>query len=93
MDYTGVRVRFKLQLFHHDFFVTEACPIGPWNLLTPAERLVATRFGSGVSAKSIASTLGLSVHTVRAQLSQVYAKLDIHGKADLARILSEVRER
>lgn len=87
LDYVGARVKFKIQLRHDDFIVSQAHAIGPLDQLTPVERIVATKFAAGQSAKVIANELGLSVHTVRTQLSQVYGKLDIHDKGELASYL------
>jgi DNA-binding CsgD family transcriptional regulator len=87
LDYAGARVKFKMHLRREDFIVSQASAIGPLDRLTPAERVAATRFAAGQSAKTIAYALGLSVHTVRSQISQVYEKLDIHDKGQLASYL------
>lgn len=55
--------------------------------LSPREQEVAQRFAEGLSHKEIARRLGVSPHTVRSQLSQLYRKLDIHDKAALAQRL------
>ena len=87
LDYVGTRVKFKIQLRHDDFVVIQAHAIGPLDQLSPAEHIVAGKFAAGQSAKVIANVLGLSVHTVRTQLSQVYGKLDVHDKGELASFL------
>ena len=92
LDYVGARVKFKMHLRHDDFIVSEACAIGLLDLLTPAERVVASRFGAGLSAKAIGRELGISVNTVRSQLTHVYGKLDIHDKAGLAVCLLAYKE-
>ena len=86
-DYVGIRVKLTMQLKHDDFIVSQACTIGPLELLTPAERSVANRFATGLSAKAVANALGISVHTVRTQLGHVYEKLNIHDKVGLASYL------
>lgn len=86
-DYVGSRVKLKMHLQHDDFVVSQACTIGPMERLTPGERIVATRYAAGLSSKAIANALGVSVHTVRTQLSQVYDKLNIHDKGQLASYL------
>lgn len=86
-DYVGTRVKFKMQLKHDNFIVSQASALGPLEQLSPAERNVATRFAVGLSAKAVANALGVSVHTVRSQLSHVYAKLNIHDKGELANYL------
>ncbi len=55
--------------------------------LTPGEYAVARRFAAGLSSKEIARELGVSPHTVRSQLANAYAKLDVHDKAALAQRL------
>ena len=43
---------------------------------------------SGLSNKQVAAQLYLSVYTVQAHLSQVYAKLGVRSRTQLARRLS-----
>ena len=87
LDYVGARAKFKIQLSHENFIVSQASAIGPLDRLTPAEGVVATSFAAGQSAKAIAIALGVSVHTVRSQIAQVYEKLNIHDKGELASYL------
>lgn len=58
--------------------------------LTPAEQQVANRFAVGKSSKQIANELGVSPNTVRSQLSNLYSKLNVHDKAQLAQRLMAV---
>jgi DNA-binding CsgD family transcriptional regulator len=53
------------------------------DVLTPAERRVATLAAGGLSNREIAKRLVLSIHTVEAHLSHVYAKLGIQSRAQL----------
>jgi len=55
--------------------------------LTPGERRVAELVAAGLSNKQVAGQLYLSVNTVQARLSQVYAKLGVGSRAQLARHL------
>jgi DNA-binding NarL/FixJ family response regulator len=55
--------------------------------LTPGERRVAELVASGLSNKQVAERLYLSVYTVQAHLSQVYAKLGVTSRTQLARRL------
>jgi len=55
--------------------------------LTPGERRVAELVAAGLSNKQVAEQLYLSVYTVEAHLSQVYAKLGIGSRTQLARAL------
>jgi DNA-binding CsgD family transcriptional regulator len=56
--------------------------------LTPTERRIAELVTEGRSNREIASVLFISVRTVEANLSKVYAKLGVHSRAELARLLS-----
>jgi len=56
--------------------------------LSPRELDVATRFARGDSSKDIAKALGLAPATVRHHLKNVYGKLGIHDKTELARMIS-----
>ena len=60
----------------------------PAGELTPAERRVAELAAAGLANKEIARDLFVSVKTVEAHLSHVYAKLGIRSRAQLARHLS-----
>ncbi len=55
--------------------------------LTPAERQVAELAAVGRSNREIADELVVSVRTVESQLSAVYGKLGVRGRAALARAL------
>jgi DNA-binding CsgD family transcriptional regulator/tetratricopeptide (TPR) repeat protein len=59
------------------------------NSLTPGERQVATLAARGMSNKEIAGKLFVSVYTVEAHLSHVYAKLAIRSRTQLARRLNQ----
>jgi DNA-binding CsgD family transcriptional regulator len=53
--------------------------------LTPSERRVAELVAGGLSNKEVAEQLYLSVYTVQAHLSRVYAKLGVRSRGQLAR--------
>jgi DNA-binding CsgD family transcriptional regulator len=63
----------------------------PTGELTTAERRVAALAASGLSNKEIAQALYISVYTVEAHLSHVYAKLGIRSRTQLAATLSPDR--
>ena len=52
--------------------------------LTPTERRVAELAATGAHNKEIAGALFVSVKTVEANLSRVYAKLGIRSRVELA---------
>ena len=60
---------------------------GPAATLTKREHEIATLAASGMSDRSIADTLVLSVRTVHAHLYNAYSKLGIDGRAELASVL------
>jgi DNA-binding CsgD family transcriptional regulator len=60
--------------------------------LTPAEARVARLYAGGMTQRDIAAGQGVSVSTVRNQLSSVYYKLGVHSKIDLARVLNRPRD-
>ena len=55
--------------------------------LTPSEQRVADLVAAGLSNKQVAEQLFVSVYTVEAHLSRVYAKLGIRSRTQLARAL------
>lgn len=59
-------------------------PWAGWNVLTPAERRVAELAGDGLSNAAIAERLTLSRRTVETHLHNIFTKLDIDSRADLA---------
>ena len=52
--------------------------------LTPTERRVAELAATGAQNKEIAGALFVSVKTVEANLSRIYAKLGIRSRVELA---------
>ena len=55
----------------------------PAGQLTPTEQRIADLASEGLSNKEIAGTLYVSVHTVEAHLTHVYAKLGVRSRAQL----------
>lgn len=60
----------------------------PLERLTRAERLVAVRAGRGQTNPQIADELSLSTRTVQTHLSNIYAKLAIASRVQLAAVLA-----
>ncbi len=56
-------------------------------MLTPAERRVAELVAEGHPNKKIAATLFVTVKTVEANLTRIYAKFGIHSRTELTRLL------
>jgi len=57
--------------------------------LTPTERQIAELVADGRSNKEVAAALFVTVKTVEANLSRVYAKLGLRSRVELARHLAE----
>ena len=64
----------------HDGFAAAADDAPP--LLTPREAEILTLVGQGMSNKSVARALGISVHTVKFHLEALFAKLDATSRAE-----------
>jgi DNA-binding CsgD family transcriptional regulator len=56
--------------------------------LTPQERQIATLVADGKTNKEIAAAMYLSAKTIEYHLANTYRKLDIHSRAELARIVT-----
>ena len=59
-------------------------PDAPPTVLTARELDLATRAAAGQSDAEIAKDTGLSIRTVQTHLSNIYHKLGITGRAELA---------
>ena len=55
--------------------------------LTPSERRIAEMAAAGLSNPEIAQELFLTIKTIEMHLTRTYRKLDVRGRADLARAL------
>jgi DNA-binding CsgD family transcriptional regulator len=63
-------------------------PINPCDRLTQRERQIAGEIASGLTYKEIARRLALSPATVRNHTQAILAKLNIHSKATLSRLMA-----
>lgn len=61
---------------------------GAGTSLTPGEREVALLAAGGMTNQQVAATLFISPKTVEANLGRVYAKLGIHSRAELGRVMA-----
>jgi DNA-binding CsgD family transcriptional regulator len=60
-------------------------PVSGWDSLTDAERSVAALVIQGFTNKRVATQMFLSPHTVGFHLRQIFRKLGIHSRTELAR--------
>ncbi len=65
----------------------------PRQLLTPSQAAVVELVVVGLAAPAIAEQLGKSVETVRSQIKQVYARLGVNSRVELARIMNASNRR
>ena len=54
---------------------------------TPVEAEVAARIAAGMRLPAISDALGITIHTVRGHLKQLFVKTDTHRQPDLVRVL------
>lgn len=59
----------------------------PESVLTPAQRAVAAHAASGATCAEISAALQASVETVRTHLREVYRRLEVNSRAELAQVL------
>jgi DNA-binding CsgD family transcriptional regulator len=59
-----------------------------WDSLTKRERIVAHLIGQALTNQQIASRIRVSPHTVNYHLRQIYRKLGINSRVELARLVA-----
>jgi DNA-binding CsgD family transcriptional regulator len=67
--------------------------VGPelgWASLSQAQRTIARMVSQALTNQQIARRLFLSPHTVNYHLRQIFRKLDINSRVELARIVQEL---
>ncbi|GII93973.1 ATP-binding protein [Sinosporangium siamense] len=64
-----------------------------WDGLTATQRLVAHLVARGLTNRQVADQMYISVHTVAFHLRQIFRKLDIDSRVDLARLAVEEHHR
>ena len=61
-----------------------------WDTLTPREMEVARLVAQGERNSEIARDLHISVRTVETHLSNIYEKLEVHSRVELARTIRDL---
>ncbi len=84
--YKGARISVELRQAG-DLFFLNARALSPLDRLPPRAREIAKHFARGLSHKEIARLLEISPATVRNHLQEVYRKLGVSDKAELATLL------
>jgi DNA-binding CsgD family transcriptional regulator len=64
-----------------------------WAMLTDSERSVAKHVANGLTNRETASELFISMHTVDYYLRQIFRKLDLRSRVELARVVADVDHR
>ncbi|MFJ2178441.1 LuxR C-terminal-related transcriptional regulator [Streptomyces sp. NPDC087851] len=88
-EWDSARVRRKLRRLgvRRRHWSHETRPETGWDSLTSTEAKVARLVAQGLTNRQVASELFISRHTVGFHLRQIYRKLDIQSRVDLARIV------
>ncbi|WP_185792500.1 helix-turn-helix transcriptional regulator [Actinoallomurus bryophytorum] len=87
----AARVRARLRRFgvRRRHWAQSSRPEAGWDSLTDTERSVATLVAQGLTNKQAGAQMFLSPHTVKYHLRQVFRKLDIGSRVELASIVAE----
>jgi DNA-binding CsgD family transcriptional regulator len=87
----AARVRARLRRFgvRRRHWGQSTRPETGWDSLTDTERSVATLVAQGLTNKQAGAQMFLSPHTVKYHLRQVFRKLDIGSRVELACIVAE----
>lgn len=87
-EWDSARVRRKLRRLgvRRRHWQHEARPETGWDSLTSTEAKVARLVARGLTNRQVASEMFVSPHTVGFHLRQIYRKLSIQSRVDLARI-------
>ncbi|MFB9831158.1 helix-turn-helix transcriptional regulator [Actinoallomurus acaciae] len=84
----AARVRARLRGFglRRRHWKQSARPVTGWDSLTDTERSVATLVAQGLTNQRVAAQMFVSPHTVKFHLRQVFRKLDIGSRVELANV-------
>jgi DNA-binding CsgD family transcriptional regulator/tetratricopeptide (TPR) repeat protein len=64
-------------------------PVSGWTSLTPAEQATSNLVAQGLSNQQVAGQMYVSAHTVAYHLRNVFRKLGISSRVELARVMAE----
>jgi DNA-binding CsgD family transcriptional regulator len=70
-----------------------ADPATRWTMLTVSERSIAEHVANGLTNRETASQLFISTHTVDYHLRQIFRKLDLRSRVELARVVADAAHR
>lgn len=64
---------------------SSALPV--WGVLSPREQEIATLVSQGLTTKQIAQKAFVSENTVKQHLKRIFAKTDVHNRAELVQLI------
>jgi DNA-binding CsgD family transcriptional regulator len=70
-----------------------ADPAARWTMLTVSERSIAAHVANGLTNRETASLLFISAHTVDYHLRQIFRKLGLRSRVELARVAADADHR
>lgn len=88
-DFARVRSRLRRLGVRRQPRGASARPVSGWESLTETERATAGLVAQGLTNQQVAQRMYLSVHTVSFHLRQVFRKLEIGSRVELARLAAE----
>jgi DNA-binding CsgD family transcriptional regulator len=88
-DLARVRRRLRRLGVRRRHWVSAGRPAVGWASLTETERVTSVLVAQGLSNQQAAERMYVSVHTVAFHLRQVFRKLGISSRAELARLVAE----
>ncbi len=77
-------------IIEKDKELDDASDISLWDTLTAREKQVAKLAARGLRNTDMARALNITERTVSTHLANIYSKLDVHSKAELANLLREL---
>ncbi|MEV5749181.1 AAA family ATPase [Actinoallomurus sp. NPDC052308] len=88
-DAARVRARLRKLGIRRRHWRQPERPVSGWDSLTDTERNVATLAAQGLTNPQIATQMFISPHTVKFHLRQVFRKLDVGSRVELARLAAD----
>lgn len=77
----------------HDAGAPEKSGLPAWDVLSPREQEIATLVSQGLSTREIAEKAFVTQNTVKQHLKRIFAKTDVHNRAELIQLIWAARER
>jgi DNA-binding CsgD family transcriptional regulator len=88
-DAARIRARLRRLGVRRRHWTQSERPLSGWSSLTETERNVATLAAQGLTNPQVATQMFVSPHTVKFHLRQVFRKLGIASRVELARLAAE----